>query len=90
MIVKLLTEHHLEFLSLKRDCRGSSESTHLKMPQCWKSHALAPMIWCIILSMTIIIMCNIARIESVLSHAKSCCIVLHGITRRSIMPECLA
>ena len=27
MIVKLLTEHHLEFLSLNGDCRGSSEST---------------------------------------------------------------
>ena len=25
MIVKLLTEDHLEFLSLKRGCRGSSE-----------------------------------------------------------------
>ena len=44
MIVKLLAEHHLEFLSLKRGFRGSSESTHvnLKMPHCWKSHALAP------------------------------------------------
>ena len=41
MIVKLLTEHHLEFLSLKCGCRGSSESTHVKMPHCWKSHALA-------------------------------------------------
>ena len=41
MIVKLLTEHHLEFLSLKGGCRGSSESTHVKMPQFWKSHALA-------------------------------------------------
>ena len=41
MIVKLLTEHHLEFLSLKGGCRGSSESTHVKMPNCWKSHALA-------------------------------------------------
>ena len=40
MIVKLLTEHHLECLSLKGDCRGSSESTHVKMPHCWKSHAL--------------------------------------------------
>ena len=30
MIVKLLTEHHLEFLSLKGGCRGSSESTHVK------------------------------------------------------------
>ena len=27
MIVKLLTEHHLEFLSLKGGCRGSSQST---------------------------------------------------------------
>ena len=33
MIVKLLTEHHLEFLSLKGGCLGSSESTHVKMPQ---------------------------------------------------------
>ena len=41
MIVKLLTEHHLEFLSLKGGPRGSSESTHVKMPHCWKSHALA-------------------------------------------------
>ena len=30
MIVKLLTEHHLEFLSLKGGCRGLSESTHVK------------------------------------------------------------
>ena len=44
MIVKLLTEHHLEFLSLKGGCRGSSESTHVKMSNCWKSHALAQMI----------------------------------------------
>ena len=41
MNVKLLTEHHLECLSLKGGCRGSSESTHVKMPHCWKSHALA-------------------------------------------------
>ena len=41
MIVKLLTEHHLEFLSLEGGCTDSSESTHVKMPHCWKSHALA-------------------------------------------------
>ena len=41
MIVKLLTEHHLEFLSLKGGCRGSSESTHVKIPYFWKSHATA-------------------------------------------------
>ena len=43
MLVKLLTEHHLECLSLKAGCRGSSESTYVKMPHCWKSHALAHM-----------------------------------------------
>ena len=41
MIVKLLTEHHLKFLSLKGGCRGSSESTLVKMSNCWKSHAVA-------------------------------------------------
>ena len=43
MILKLLTEHHLEFLSLKGGQTGSSESTLVKMPHCWKSHATAHM-----------------------------------------------
>ena len=43
MIVKLLTEHHLEFLSLKGGCRGSAESTLVKMSHCWKYHATAQM-----------------------------------------------
>ena len=43
MNAKLLTKHHLEFLSLKGGCTGSSESTHVKMPHCWKSKALAHM-----------------------------------------------
>ena len=38
MIVKLLTEQHLEFLG---GYRGSFEFTLVKMPYCWKSHALA-------------------------------------------------
>ena len=43
MNIKLLTEHHLEFLSLKGGCIGLSESTqcHVKMPHCWKSHVAA-------------------------------------------------
>ena len=41
MIVKLLTEHHLEFLSLRGGCRGSSKSTLVKMPHCLISHATA-------------------------------------------------
>ena len=43
MTVKLLTEHHLEFLSLTGGCRGLSESKHVKMPNCWKSHVAAHM-----------------------------------------------
>ena len=43
MIVKLLTEYHLEFLSLKGGCRCSSESSHVKMPHCWNCHATAQM-----------------------------------------------
>ena len=40
MTVKLLTEHNLEFLSLRGGYTGSSESIYVKMPHCgWKSHA---------------------------------------------------
>ena len=41
MNVKLMTKHHLEFQSLKGGCTGSSESTLVKMPHCWKSHVAA-------------------------------------------------
>ena len=41
MSVKLLTEHHLEFLRLNGGCTGSSESTLFKMPNCWKSRVAA-------------------------------------------------
>ena len=44
MIVKLLAEHHLEFLSLKGGCRGLSESTLAKVSNCWKSHVLAQLL----------------------------------------------
>ena len=49
MIIKLLTEHHLEFLSLKGGCRGSSESTLVKIPNCWKSYAAAQMCFCMVM-----------------------------------------
>ena len=35
MTLRLLTEHHLEFLSLKGGC------TPVKMPHCWRSHVAA-------------------------------------------------
>ena len=41
MTDKLLTEHHLELLSLKDGCTGSSEPTLVKMPHRWKSHVAA-------------------------------------------------
>ena len=41
MSAKLLTEHHMGFLSLKGGYTGSSESTLIKLQHCWKSHATA-------------------------------------------------
>ena len=45
MSVELLTEHRLEFLSLKGGCTSSSESTLVKMPHCWKSHVTAHLLF---------------------------------------------
>ena len=44
MSVKLLTEHHFEFLSLKGGYTGLSESTIVKISHCWKSHVAAHII----------------------------------------------
>ena len=41
MIVKQLTEHHMEFLSLTGGCTGSSESTLVKLSNSWKSNVVA-------------------------------------------------
>ena len=41
MSVKLPTIHHLEFLSLKGGCTGSSESTLVNLPHCWKLRVAA-------------------------------------------------
>ena len=45
MNVKLLTKNHLEFLSLKGGCISLSESRHVKMRHCWKSHVTAHILW---------------------------------------------
>ena len=45
MIVKLLTEHQLEFLSLTGGYGNSSESTLVKMTICWKSQSTAQLFW---------------------------------------------
>ena len=44
MIVKLLTEHHLEFLGLK-EAAEASKSTLVKMSNCFKSHAAAQFLY---------------------------------------------
>ena len=41
MIVSLLIERHLEFLSLKGGCTCSSGSTLVKIPHCWILHVTA-------------------------------------------------
>ena len=41
MTVKLLTEHHLEIISLKGEFTCSSESTLVKIPHCRKSRVTA-------------------------------------------------
>ena len=45
MTVKVLTEHHLEFLSLRGGSIGSSESTLVKIPHCSKSHVMHRKEW---------------------------------------------
>ena len=44
MTLRLLSEHHLEFLSLTEGCAGLSESTLVNMLHCWKSHVTAQML----------------------------------------------
>ena len=59
MIVKLLTEHHLAFLSLKGGCTGSSESILVKMSNCWKSRAGAHLISRCLVSMRLVSQVNL-------------------------------
>ena len=41
MSAELLFKQYLEFLSLKGDCTGSSESSPVKIPHYWKSRVTA-------------------------------------------------
>ena len=61
MSVKLLTDHHLESLRLKEGCTGSSESTHVKMPHCWKSHVTAHFIRFFVLFLNQNICCGYSK-----------------------------
>ena len=46
--LRLLTDYHLDFLGFKGGCSGSSESTLVKMPHCWKSHVVAHLCMCVL------------------------------------------
>ena len=48
---RLQSEQHLEFLSCTGGCTGSSESTLVKRPHCWKSLVTAHIFSLFILSM---------------------------------------
>ena len=65
MSVKLLTEHHLEFLSLEGCCGGSSESTLVKMPHCWKSRVTADIVSLILIG---VCMMMLKPYEDVIRH----------------------
>ena len=77
MTVKLLTEHHLEFLGLTGSCTGLSESTLVKMPHCWKSHVgaqLSHATYCHVVSMSL--PCGAVGWLGALpghTHEKKCC-----------------
>ena len=71
MSVKLLTEHNLEVLSLNGGCTGSSESTLVKMPHCWKSHVMAQ---------SYIFYNGSHRLkESFCDHGSVCCMFFHHL-----------
>ena len=59
MTIKLLTEHHLELLHLKGGCTGSSASTHVKIPHCWKSHVTAHFGLCLKVFLSLLLGLNI-------------------------------
>ena len=69
MIVKLLTEHHLEFLSLTGGCGGLAESTLVKMSNCWKSHAAAQ--YMVITSISILKQRKIDQVYASLDYSQS-------------------
>ena len=67
MTVKLLTEHNLEFQSLKGGCTGLSESTLVNMPHCWKSHVAAQLL-CVVMVTKLKMSSNLAEKALHLGH----------------------
>ena len=59
MTFSLLTQQHLKILSLTGGYTGSSESIHVKIPHCWKSHVAAHLVCpCELMEIAITLMLN--------------------------------
>ena len=88
MIVKLLTQHHLEFLSFKGGCRGSSEPTLVKMTSCWKSHVTAHMFFAPQHHKKSLLLWFIIKIKCIFLYL----VLLYRIIRltRTIISQCLS
>ena len=71
MSVKLLTELHLEFLCLKGGCTGSSESTHVKVPHCWKSDVAAKTPYEPVLEISNNVVCSTSKASDQPAHTRS-------------------
>ena len=75
---KLLTEHQLEFLSLKGGCTGSSESTFVKMQHCYVGNHMPRLIY------------ENNRLEEGLGQLLECepnQIVVHVLTNKQQVPK---
>ena len=70
MTVRLLTKHHLKFLSLTGDCTGSYESTLVKIPNCWKSHIVAHYLFSLFIPMEFPINIDTISMELSILHFK--------------------
>ena len=78
---KLLTEHYLECLSLKESCTGLSESTHIKMPHCWKSPVVAHMVVCALFLILTVSLAGLWRVTVAFpAHLFSITIFLNNIS----------
>ena len=75
MTVRLLSEHHLEFLSLKGGCPGPSGSVLVRVPHCWKSHATAHMYVHYTLKYDILVACLLWKQVLSLLTSKLVCLI---------------
>ena len=89
MSVKLLTEHHLEFLSLKIGCAGSFECTLVKMPHCWKSH-VAAQLCSMLCTYQVVTHVSFNRNHILTLGLTFMCNTLHYQTRKSVIRLCIS